>query len=747
MNRLTALARRFVGDRLAVDTWILMATTIVVAGGSIAFNSIVAHRAGPDAYGAIASLMNAGTLAAFASVGVQYAVARRVGDGALTASQMRRYALKTLWPWTALAVGTLPATLPVARYLRLPDPTAPALTLAYALLVVSLGVPAGILTAQRRFAAYGVVCAIAVGLRLALTLALAGGRQPILGAMVASVLGAATWVFAATVSALRPVRGPSPPAPALQPGSVGLDGVTSGLLSVYPWVIFGVPLLYVRHRLGGEVAGDFAAAQLISSSVLFLTSPVTTSYYPLISRRRDIRLVRQGWRWTVVLALLTALTAILFSPLASRVVYGGAFTIDTLDVAMLATSAVAVSIAMYVVWSAHALRRGERASAAFISVSLLLEGVFDLGHPNVHFLAAAPAVTVAGGAFVVLAASTFRSWHHRLHGIVSLAPNDVTSAVSPNEGASLLGFTAVGVMAHNEAANIRGCMEALLRESDGTSSLAKVVVVVSGSTDGTAEIALELRSRDPRVVVLVEPNRTGKASAINWFLRETDEPICALVGADTVPSPGAIAELVRPLSIPGVGMTGAHIVPLNPRKGMVNQVVHVLWRLHHEVALRHPKLGEAVAFRRAFREIISTSLVDETSIEMLVVAAGWTLAYAPDAVIYNHGPTSLRQYLAQRRRIQSGHIGVEATTGYRASTRHVRLVLAAVLRMARQNSGDIPYIAAAVGIEAMARTQAFFSYCVRGVQKHGTWHPMTTSKVHLEPPQDVLRVSHEQEAP
>ena len=58
------------------------------------------------------------------------------------------------------------------------------------------------------------------------------------------------------------------------------------------------------------------------------------------------------------------------------------------------------------------------------------------------------------------------------------------------------------------------------------------------------------------------------------------------------------------------------------------------------------------------------SVVDEASIEDIVRAKGYGLAYMPDAIVTNHGPETLREYFEQRRRIARGHYWLEFAFGY-----------------------------------------------------------------------------------
>ena len=88
--------------------------------------------------------------------------------------------------------------------------------------------------------------------------------------------------------------------------------------------------------------------------------------------------------------------------------------------------------------------------------------------------------------------------------------------------------------------------------------------------------------------------------------------------ADTLPEPTTIERLLEPMcGNPDIGMTGGHPVPINDKSTFMGYAVHLLWQLHHQIAIKKPKLGELTAFRRVFYRIPYDSAVDEANMEPL----------------------------------------------------------------------------------------------------------------------------------
>lgn len=226
----------------------------------------------------------------------------------------------------------------------------------------------------------------------------------------------------------------------------------------------------------------------------------------------------------------------------------------------------------------------------------------------------------------------------------------------------------VGVLAYNEEHNIQAILRALLNQRLRTSAILEIIVVASGCTDRTVELAGAIAATQPLIRVEVQAQRGGKAAAINRLIELARGDVIVLAGADTLPDPLALEHLLRPFANAEVGMTGARIVPLNDPRSFLGFAVQLLWQVHHRMALRWPKLGELVAFRNVIPAIPVESATDEVALEALITARGYRLAYAPDAIVFNRGPQTLADFIMQRRRIYTGHLAVALKQGYVAAS-------------------------------------------------------------------------------
>jgi poly-beta-1,6-N-acetyl-D-glucosamine synthase len=301
----------------------------------------------------------------------------------------------------------------------------------------------------------------------------------------------------------------------------------------------------------------------------------------------------------------------------------------------------------------------------------------------------------------------------------------------PDGGNPLIALEcSVGVMAYNEEANIGVAVKSVLDQALSTTSVAELIVVASGCEDRTADVVSEISRRDGRVRLIEQQRREGKASAINLFIAAAESPILVMVSGDVLLKEGALQALLRHFADPTVGMVGGHPIPVNDETTLLGHAVHLQWRLHDRIARESAKLGEVVAFRNVVPSIPVDTAVDEISIQAIVTQLGYRLVYEPEAIVFNRGPSTVSDFIRQRRRIYAGHLRVAEQQHYAAPTMDAGRVLRAFW-----GSGSFSTPRAAVWsmstawLEVIAR--ALGSYDVsRGRSPH-VWQISPTTKRYI----------------
>ncbi len=294
----------------------------------------------------------------------------------------------------------------------------------------------------------------------------------------------------------------------------------------------------------------------------------------------------------------------------------------------------------------------------------------------------------------------------------------------------------IGVMAYNEAQNIQHALNALLAQELCTVEIVEILVMASGCTDRTVEIASVVARDFPVIRIEAEPERTGKAAAIKRLMSLAQGEVVVLVGADTLPEPGAIEQLVSPFADATVGMTGARVVPLNLPTTWLGFAVQMLWHVHHHLALRRPKLGEMVAFRNVIEDFPTDTSTDEPAIEALVVAKGYRLVYTPDAVVYNRGPERADEFLVQRRRVFAGQVRLAMRYGYLTSSLSLRHVLPLAVEAIRSYPRFLPWTMLAMAVECWARCLGLYD-ALHG-REDAVWRMVDSTKAVVAGPDRPL---------
>jgi glycosyltransferase involved in cell wall biosynthesis len=225
-----------------------------------------------------------------------------------------------------------------------------------------------------------------------------------------------------------------------------------------------------------------------------------------------------------------------------------------------------------------------------------------------------------------------------------------------------------GVVAHNEERHLRASVRSLTEQNlpDGV-RWGEIWVVASGCTDSTVEVARSLAEEDPRVRLVIETERGGKARALREVFQRARGDALVLLNSDARAEPGAVGELLRTAvgKAPPFAVMGRPIVP-DPATGRWAPTFRWMWQLHHEF---HAELLSAGAGGHLSDELLLVSLPGVPPIPDGIINDGSYLAvwlaqhsggrwYASGARVSIEVPDSVRDHLHQRRRIHVGNAQV-----------------------------------------------------------------------------------------
>ncbi|HEV2428838.1 MAG TPA: glycosyltransferase [Thermoplasmata archaeon] len=241
-------------------------------------------------------------------------------------------------------------------------------------------------------------------------------------------------------------------------------------------------------------------------------------------------------------------------------------------------------------------------------------------------------------------------------------------------------WIAGGVPAFQTGPRLRESVRSLLaqRLPEGT-AWSGITVVVSGASDDTLAVAQALAREDPRVSVVHQPRREGKASALRAIFAEARGDALVLLNGDATARPGAVEALLGAAPTPSgpFAVMGRPCPPAALTRGL-GRGIEVLWELHHRV---HRATLEREDGNHLSDELWLLPLPVPSPLPAGVVNDGafvgaWLrenggrLFYAPAALVEIEVPRTPAEHLRQRRRISWGNhqvrdlLGVHPTTWF-----------------------------------------------------------------------------------
>jgi cellulose synthase/poly-beta-1,6-N-acetylglucosamine synthase-like glycosyltransferase len=236
-------------------------------------------------------------------------------------------------------------------------------------------------------------------------------------------------------------------------------------------------------------------------------------------------------------------------------------------------------------------------------------------------------------------------------------------------GLKVLASLTVGICAYNEAWNMEKLLNNLIHEQNLPPD-AEVVVVCSGCTDNTPRIVEYFEKIDPRIRLIEEPVRLGKAKAVNEILFESRGKNIIFLSADVTPKPDCLMALARAMHDPTIGVSCGKPSPIKRGSAPIRGLVETLWGFHNWQLERLNHLGllmhasEVFCIRKELIHKIPEDMVnDDAFLAVATKIQGYKIKYVGNSQVDIYGPQTFSDYLKQRRRIIAGHYQVRQATG------------------------------------------------------------------------------------
>ena len=225
-------------------------------------------------------------------------------------------------------------------------------------------------------------------------------------------------------------------------------------------------------------------------------------------------------------------------------------------------------------------------------------------------------------------------------------------------------YVSIIVPAFNEEKVIARRIDDLL-QLDYPKEKYEIIVVESGSTDNTYQIAEELITQhktnsEPYLKLVKEKERRGKASAINLGKQHAQGDIMLVTDANSLFNRNVLKEMMPYFEDPNIGAVGGRYVVSNPENNLASSE-SFYWDLEYimrrgESVLESACLfhGEINAWRTNIVEADTRMLSEDLDMAVQIKRARYKIEYEPRAMVNEPSATTLSDQIKQRRRTAIG---------------------------------------------------------------------------------------------
>lgn len=218
------------------------------------------------------------------------------------------------------------------------------------------------------------------------------------------------------------------------------------------------------------------------------------------------------------------------------------------------------------------------------------------------------------------------------------------------------------IVAFNEAERIAARVGDLLGANYPAEQI-EVIVVSDGSTDDTAARVRGLG--EPRVTLIEQPERRGKAAGLNAALAQCRGEIVVFADARQRFDRHTIRHLVRHFADPAVGAVSGSL-EIEAAESGVGRAVDAYWRLEKRLRADEARFdssigctGAVYAIRRElFAPLPEDTLLDDVVIPMRIAVPGRRVLFDPDALAFDPQTLEPEREQARKRRTLAGNFQI-----------------------------------------------------------------------------------------
>jgi biofilm PGA synthesis N-glycosyltransferase PgaC len=186
----------------------------------------------------------------------------------------------------------------------------------------------------------------------------------------------------------------------------------------------------------------------------------------------------------------------------------------------------------------------------------------------------------------------------------------------------------------------------------------EILVVDSGSTDGTRTIVNELMQKEGQVKIrlLTQDERLGKSAALNYALENCVSEIVVLSDADVVVSKDALLQAAANFNDVTVGAVSGIEVIQNPDESSTTKLERGYRSFYNTLRLGESNMdsvmmseSEFSAYRRELLEAIPCNVMcDDMELTVQTRKKGFRAVYDPDVLFYEYSPSKFAERIKHK---------------------------------------------------------------------------------------------------
>jgi glycosyltransferase involved in cell wall biosynthesis/O-antigen/teichoic acid export membrane protein len=295
MERVADEARASLRDSLARSSTIkaagLAAASLAANAVALLFTIVFARLLGADGYGSLAALVSAFLILSVPGSAMQVATARdtalgRLGAGAQLATTLDAWTRRLLVVLVGVTAVSIVLRNPLASLIGVDQEWAAAMTLPTGCLWLLISIQRGALQGVHAYKPVGLSIILEAGGRLAIGLVLVLAGLDVTGAFLGTPFSMLVVATVLTLALRSRVGAPEPGArrpQRLRDLVAGAWAPVAGLTLLA--VLQNIDVIMVKHQVGGDAAGSYAAAAVAAKLIIWVAIGVGLYLLPEATRR------------------------------------------------------------------------------------------------------------------------------------------------------------------------------------------------------------------------------------------------------------------------------------------------------------------------------------------------------------------------------------------------------------------------------------------------------------------------------